>query len=137
MRNISIASDGSLFTITSDQTNTILVPFYFDDAPDALSGAGAISVDTYYTAWTTTSADAGTLADGVVKGQLKKVQMIVDGGVGTLTIANEAVNGVDATVTYSDAGDYAKFIWNGSAWRVLELGNDADGATAPVLAAAA
>ncbi|MFK8013125.1 MAG: hypothetical protein AB8B80_13880, partial [Marinicellaceae bacterium] len=123
----------SIFTITSDQTNDILIPFYFDAASDALSGAGAVSVDTYYTAWTTTGADAGTLADGVVKGQLKKVQLVVDGGNGTLTIASPVSTSLDV-VTFADAGDYIKLIWNGTAWRILESGNDADGATGPAVA---
>lgn len=96
-----------------------------------LSGAGAINVTSYFTAWTTTAADAGTMIDGVIKGQLKKVQLIVDGGDGILTPSN--LNG-GSTVTFADAGDYAIFIWAGSAWTVVELGNGADGVTAPVLA---
>jgi hypothetical protein len=132
MRNLNIGGDTSLFTVTSEQTNTILVPFYFDAAPDALSGAGAITVTNYYTAWTTTGAQAGTLADGLVKGQLKKVQLIVDGGNGTLTIASPVSEATDV-ITFADAGDYANLIWNGTAWRILEVGNDADGATAPVI----
>lgn len=100
-------------------------------AQQALSGAGAINVTTFYTAWTTTAANAGTLADGVRVGQLKKVQLIIDGGDGTLTPANLAGG---TTITFADAGDYALLLWDGTDWNAIELGNDADGATAPVLA---
>jgi hypothetical protein len=115
-----LAGDGSTF-----------VSFVPMAAPQALSGAGAVNVTSYYTKWTTTAADAATLADGVQIGQLKKIQLIVDGGDGTLTPANLAAG---TTITFADAGDFALLIWNGVDWVAIELGNDADGATAPVLA---
>ena len=100
-------------------------------AQQALSGAGAINITSYYTAWTTTGANAGTLANGAQKGQLKKVQLIVDGGDGTLTPTSLSGG---TTITFADVGDYAVLCWNGTAWVAIELGNAADGATAPVLA---
>ena len=112
-------------------SGSTFVPLIPLAAQQALSGAGAINITTYYTAWTTTSTDAGTLIDGVVKGQLKKIQMIVDGGDGTLTPSNLTGG---TTITFADAGDYVILGWSGSSWIPLELGNAADGATAPVLA---
>lgn len=100
-------------------------------AAQSLSGAGAANVTTFLTKWTTTGAQAGTLADGVRVGQLKKIQLIVDGGDGTLTPANLAGG---TTITFADAGDFALLKWDGTEWHAIELGNDADGATAPVLA---
>jgi hypothetical protein len=100
-------------------------------AQQDLSGAGAINITTAYTAWTSTSTDAGTLIDGVVKGQIKKIQLIVDGGDATLTPSNLTGG---STITFADAGDYCVLCWNDSSWVVLELNNAADGATAPVLA---
>jgi len=100
-------------------------------AQQNLSGAGAITVTEYYTAWTTTAANAGSLADGVMKGQLKKIQLVSDGGDGTLT-PNSLSGGT--TITFADAGDFALLQWSGSAWVALELGNAADGTSAPVLA---
>jgi hypothetical protein len=101
-------------------------------APQALSGPGAINVTTYRTNWTTTGAnDAGTLANGVQLGQEKRVQQIVDGGDGILTPVSLSGG---TTITFADAGDYAVLAWNGTAWVAIELGNDADGVTAPVLA---
>lgn len=100
-------------------------------AQQALSGAGAVNVTTFYTAVTTTGANALTLADGTFPGQLKKIKQIVDGGDGTLTPDNLAGG---TTITFADAGDYCLLVWDGQEWVAVELGNDADGATAPVLA---
>jgi hypothetical protein len=100
-------------------------------AQQAISGPGAINITTFYTAVTTTGADAFTLADGAVIGQLKKIQLIVDGGEATLTPTNLAGG---TTITFADAGDYALLGWDGTDWVAIELGNDADGATAPALA---
>ena len=111
----------------------MLIPCVPDAAQQALSGAGACNVTSYYTAVTTTDADALTLAAGTELGQLKKIQLIVDGGDGTLTIADPVSSSLDV-ITFADAGDYVVCIWNGTAWRVIELGNDADGATAPAIA---
>ena len=118
---------------TGIKKGAILIPCVPDVAQQALSGAGACNVTAFYTAVTTTGADALTLAAGTELGQLKKIQMIVDGGDGTLTIADPVSASLDV-ITFADAGDYVLCIWNGTAWRVLELGNDADGATAPGIA---
>lgn len=111
--------------------SSMFVPFIPIAVQQDLSGAGAINVTSLNTLWTTTGADAGTMIDGVVKGHLKTVTMIVDGGDGTLTPSN--LND-GSTVTFADAGDSADFVWTGSAWTVLKLYNITDGATAPVLA---
>ena len=118
---------------TGIKKGDMLIPCIPDVAQQALSGAGACNVTAFYTAVTTTGADALTLAAGTELGQLKKIQMIVDGGNGTLTIANPVSASLDV-IAFADAGDYVMCIWNGTAWRVLELGNDADGASAPGIA---
>lgn len=101
-------------------------------AQQAMTTAGAVSVASYYTTVNTTtgSGHASTLASGSIKGQLKKVQLIVDGGDLVLTVA-KMVGG--NTITFADAGDVAVLQWNGDKWVPIELSNDADGATAPVL----
>lgn len=130
------------FTFTANRFNvltgsaiagpsSLFVPFVPVVAQQALSGAGAINVTSYYTAWTTTGANAGTLADGVVNGQLKKIQMVVDAGDGTLTPTN-LVGGT--TITFADVGDFVILFFNGTGWVPLERGNDADGVTSPVIA---
>jgi hypothetical protein len=74
----------------------------------ALSGAGAISLNTLHTAVTTTGADALTLANGV-NGQIKTISMVADGGNGTLTPTTFA-NG--STITFNDVGDSVMLIYN-------------------------
>jgi hypothetical protein len=130
------------FTITANSLNvlsgsTIAGPsstFYWC-APIAaqqdLSGAGAANLTTAYTAWTTTSTDALTLADGVVKGQYKKIQLVVDGGDGTLTPTNLSGG---TNITFADIGDTAELVFDGTNWVAVALYNCADGTSAPVLA---
>lgn len=84
-------------------------------AVQSLSGAGAINLTTLTTKWTTTGADAGTLADGT-EGQLKYVVMIVDGGDGTLTPSNLA-NGT--TLTFAEVGDAVMLQFLGTEWWVI------------------
>ena len=74
----------------------------------ALSGAGAVSLDTLHTQLTTTGAQAQTLANGV-NGQIKIITMVADGGDGTLTPATFA-NG--STITFNDVGDSVFLIYN-------------------------
>jgi len=101
---------------------------------DIAAGAGgAISISRFYT---TINSDAGgdafSLADGVVKGQLKKIQLIVDGG-GDAVITPSNLQG-GTTITMADAGDFAILLWDGSDWYPIELGNAVDGISAPVIA---
>lgn len=98
----------------------------------AVAPAGAVPITNFYsTLDSNAGATTATLADGAVNGQLKKIQMIVDGGDVVLTPANLAGG---TTITFADAGDYCVLVFNGTDWVAIELGNDADGATAPVLA---
>lgn len=120
--------------IESSVSNAI-VPFVLATASEDIAAGtgGAINVTSFYTSISTDAGgDAFTLADGAVIGQLKKIKLIVDGGGdGTLTPTNLSGG---TTITFADAGDYALLLWNGTDWVAIELGNDADGATAPVLA---
>ena len=104
----------------------VITPFIPTGVQQALSGAGAVNLTTFYTAVTNTGSDALTLADSTVLGQLKKVKMIVDPGTDSTLTFN-----TNATIVFADVGDYAVLMWNGSDWIPVELGNDADGATAP------
>ena len=75
----------------------------------SLSGAGAVDLDNLITELTTTGADALTLADGTTSGQIKIINMIVDGGDGTLTPTTFA-NGT--TITFDAVGESATLVWN-------------------------
>ena len=74
-----------------------------------LSGAGAVDLTNLVTELTTTGANALTLADGSTSGQIKIVNMIVDGGDGTLTPTTFA-NGT--TITFDAVGESATLVWN-------------------------
>jgi len=75
----------------------------------SLSGAGAVDLTNLVTELTTTGANALTLADGTTSGQIKIVNMIVDGGDGTLTPTTFA-NGT--TITFDAIGESATLVWN-------------------------
>lgn len=97
----------------------------------AVAPAAAIPITNYFSTMNSTAgATTQTLADGAVIGHLKKIQLIVDGGDDVVTPANLAGGTI---ITFADAGDYALLMWSGTEWVAIELGNDADGATAPVL----
>ena len=120
-RYITVAATEIPFNIKAGQDETLLIPLIPNTAPDTISGAGAIDPDVYFTAATSTSTDAWTLADpSGPAGQMKKVVMVVDGGTSTLTLAS-AVSAALDVITFADAGDTAELIWTGSAWRVLAL----------------
>ena len=98
------------------------------------AGGGAVTLTEFYTAGASDAGgDAWTLADSARAGQLKKIQLITDGG-GDATLTPTTFED-GTTITFADAGDYVVLKWAGSAgWTVIESGNDADGATAPAVA---
>lgn len=127
-----VTIDGLLVKDGSASFGTSYVRLHPIAAKQALVGAGAITLTEWYsTIDTNAGAAAFTLANGTVVGQVKKIQMIIDGGDGTLTPTSLSGG---TTITFADAGDFAILMWNGTAWVAIELGNDADGITAPVLA---
>lgn len=86
-------------------------------APQALSGAGAVNVTSLVTLFTSTGdAQALTLADGTVTGQLKVIHHTVDGGSGVLT---PTTPGNFATITLTNIHEWAALQWSGSAWNVI------------------
>ena len=95
----------------------MFVPCIPNAIRELVSGPSALSVATYGSDVTTTGADAFTLADGTVVGQLKEVLLDVDAGDATLTPAT-FVDG--ATITFADAGDQALLMWQGATgWRLI------------------
>lgn len=81
----------------------------------SLSGAGAVDIVNGVTLWTTTGANAGTLADGA-EGQRKIVKCIVDGGAGTLTPTN-LLDGT--TLTFTEVNDAVELVFAGATWNVV------------------
>jgi len=125
----------SLIKSLNAQINTAPAysPVVFAALPQALSGVGAISVVTHSTNFTSTgAAQALTLADGTIIGQLKMVTHIVDGGSGVLTPAN-FVDGVK--ITFTTGGERWVGLWTAAGWQTTEMSNVADGgAVLPVIA---
>ena len=75
-----------------------------------LSGAGAADLTNLITELTTAGgAAAVTLANGSTSGQVKIINMIVDGGDGTLTPVTFA-NGT--TITFDAVAESATLVWN-------------------------
>ena len=126
--SVSVASSSTV----GFKKGAMFVPCFPSTVQEAKSGAGAINVTAYYTALTSTGAEATTLAAGTELGQMKKVQMVVDGGNSTFTIADPVTSALDV-ITFADVGDFCLLMWIGTAWRVLELGNDADGVSKPAI----
>jgi len=115
-------------------TANVKVPFMYNTATEIIAegAGGAISVATYCT---TIGADAGgdafTMAAGTILGQLKKINFVsTSGGTGVVTFAGRAtVN----TLTFTAAGEYAVFMWDGTDWLDVELSSMGTFATPPVL----
>lgn len=107
-------------------TNTF-VPVVLDQVRQTINADGAITLTEYFTALTSVSStgQAFTLADGTVKGQLKKIQLVADGADATLTF------NTNATIVFADVGDVAELIWNGSDWLPIATYNAASGDTGP------
>ena len=131
------------FSITSNALNILagsritgagstVVPFVPEAAQQNLSGAGAINITTHYTAFTSTGAgNALTLADGTMRGQLKFICHVVDGGSGVLTPTNLAGG---TTITFTTVGESALLEFNGTDWVALMLWNPATPGVPPILA---
>lgn len=108
-------------------------PVMFAALPQSITGAGAVSVVTHSTNATSDGvAQALTLADGTIIGQLKMVTHVADGGSLVMTPAN-FVDG--ATVTFTTGGERWVGMWTAAGWQTTELSNVADGgAVLPAIA---
>ena len=119
--------------ITSVSSTKAFGGIIYMSEENALSGAGAIGITTYSTEWTTTAANAGTLANGTIVGQLKRIKMVVDGGDGTLTPASF---GEHSAIVFSTVGDQVILGWNGSNWTVIATDSVLGTGATPVIASA-
>jgi len=123
--------DGS---IASSQNALLKAPFYYGAAAINIAAGtgGAISLLCYKN---TINSDAGgdafTLASGLCVGQMKYILFVADGG-GDAVVTG-AFPGGDNTLTFSDAGEYALLMWDGTDWQPLSLGSEGTFTDAPVL----
>ena len=102
----------------------------FSDTPQAMTGAGAVSITTTLTTVASSAAIALTIADGI-QGQIKVIVFITDGGDATLT---PATMNDGTTLTFADAGDSAILMWIGtSGWQVISMAGTGTTAKGPVI----
>ncbi len=82
------------------------------NSTQSLSGAGAVDVTSAVTKYTSgAGAEALTLADSTIVGQIKVIIMIVDAGDGTLTPNGTLGLLGGSTITFADAGDAVVLLW--------------------------
>ena len=84
-----------------DFTRYLPSPLGFAQAPQILTGAGAVNITAAITTIVSTGTDALTLIDGIA-GQLKFITMVTYGGVATLTPTT--LNGW-TTIAFNSDGD--------------------------------
>lgn len=127
----TVAATGGIVSSLAT-TNQRIVPFFWAWAQATPAPAAAIPLTNYFsTLDTTAGATTQTLAASTIVGQVKKIQMIVDGGDDVVTVTSLSGG---TTITFADVGDVAELMWNGTNWIAIALYNCADGATAPVIA---
>lgn len=113
--NVSSNASGSLL-LTNLTASGLLTT-----TPDTLSGAGAISVTTSATDYTSTGvAQALTLANGTVNGQIKIITHVSRGsGTGTGVLTPTTTNGF-TTITFTGTGASATLRWSTTGgWTVM------------------
>lgn len=117
-----VTVDGLLIKDGGASANSMRVAFYPQVAQNNITAGtgGAISVTNYLTTINTDAGgDAFTLANGTQIGQMKKIQLVADGGGdGVVTPATAFAGGT--TATFNDANDYLIIQWSGTAWVVIE-----------------
>ncbi len=89
------------------------------NSTQSLSGAGAVDVTSAVTKYTSGSgAEALTLADSTIVGQIKIITMVVDGGGdGTLTPGGTlGFVGSSTNIVFADAGDSVVLLWTAEGW---------------------
>jgi hypothetical protein len=104
-------------------------PVFMAAPPQVLAGPGAADVVTHQTNVESTGvAQAVTLANGTIIGQVKIVCHNIDGGSFVMTPTSLADG---TTVTFTSIHEQWTGLWNGTAWQTIAL----DGVTTePVLA---
>lgn len=116
-----VTIDGVLLKDGGITSGTMFAGFFPVGATNNITAGtgGAISVTNYFTTINTDAGgDAFTLANGTVKGQLKLINLVVDGG-GDAVITPVSLSG-GTTITMDDATDEVELLWNGTAWVVVK-----------------
>ena len=118
-------------------SDAVYAPVYPIAVQQALTGdttGTVINLTSYLTTITTgnftvVTGETSTLASGSYQGQMKELYMIVDGGDDQVVTFNTT-----ETLTFSNAGEYALLIYEGTAWIAIVLSDKTAAGNAPVLA---
>lgn len=115
-----------------NNTNTYYASFYPNaDQEDVAAGGGAASIVKYFTTVNSGGTnDTVTVASGTIVGQMKKFLFVADGG-GNLVLDIDVEGG--SWMTFTDAGEYAILMWNGTKWRAIELASQLSVTEKPVI----
>lgn len=97
------------------------------DQAAVTGGTLIIPLTPYSSLKTTGGAEALTLANGTLVGQLKRILLVATGGDGTLTGTGFA------SIVFSAVGDEAILAWDGTGWLVVETNNALGTAATPVV----
>lgn len=128
VKKVLTATDQAIVELITN-TDSESIPVLLDAVQQEINANGAVSLTTFNTAITSVASTgvSFTLADATVVGQIKRIQMVVDGTADATVTFN-----TNATIVFADIGDVAELIWNGVDWIPRALYNMADGTTAPV-----
>jgi hypothetical protein len=125
---LSTPSSANLAAALTDETGTGANVFAtgptFDNingSVQALSGAGAVNLTTYTTAFTSTAAgNALTLANGA-QGQIKNIVYVAEAAGGDTGILTPTNLGAGTTITFNAVGDSCQLQYIGTDWWAVSL----------------
>jgi hypothetical protein len=125
---LATPSSANLAAALTDETGTGSAVFAtgptfnnINGSVQALSGAGAINLTTYSTAFTSTAAgNALTLADGA-QGQIKNIVYVAEAAGGDTGVLTPTNLGAGTTITFNAVGDSCQLQFIGTDWWAVSL----------------
>jgi hypothetical protein len=125
---LATPSSANLAAALTDETGTGSAVFAtgptfnnINGSVQALSGAGAVNLTTYTTAFTSTAAgNALTLADGA-QGQIKNIVYVAEAAGGDTGVLTPTNLGAGTTITFNAVGDSCQLQYIGTDWWAVSL----------------
>jgi len=125
---LAVPSSANLRAALTDETGTGSAVFAtgptfnnINGSVQALSGAGAVNLTTYSTAFTSTAAgNALTLADGA-QGQIKNIVYVAEAAGGDTGVLTPTNLGAGTTITFNAVGDSCQLQFIGTDWWAVSL----------------
>jgi len=72
-----------------------------------------------------------TLSSGFVVGQLKKIQLVMNGGFTAIVSGQHFLEGPTQTITFTKMGDTAELMWTRNGWRIISTSSKDGSADTP------